>query len=305
MRRKIPPTSTLVAFEAAARHESFSRAAAELFLTQSAVCRQIANLEEFVGVALFRRTRRGVALTEAGRTYARQISGRLDAVERDTLAIMASQGMAASLELAVVPTFATRWLIPRLSRFQQRHPGLSINLTTQTRPFLFDQTEFDAALYYGNAGWPGTEAHFLMRERPVPVCSPRLLAGATALSAAQIAEQPLLHQSTRPYAWRDWFRSLEMQVAHDMSGMRLELFTMLAAAASEGMGMALIPPMLIAEELARGQLVIALNHSVVDEKAYFLICPERTAESTALAGFRDWLLEETRDYQAANAPPGA
>lgn len=302
MRRKIPNTAALVAFETAARHESFSRAAGELFLTQSAVCRQVGNLEDFLGVALFRRTRRGVALTEAGRTYARQIGARLDAVERDTLSIMASQGMAATIELAVVPTFATRWLIPRLGRFHERHPGLTINLTTQTRPFLFDQSGFDAALYYGNAGWPGTEAHFLMRERPLPVCSPARLKGRKRLSVAQIAAQPLLQQTTRPYAWRDWFRSHGIEVAHDMTGMRLELFTMLAAAAIEGMGVALIPPMLIEDELARGQLAIAMNHSVADEKAYFLICPERTAESTALASFRDWLREETRRYEAAAAP---
>ena len=297
MRRKIPNTTTLVAFEAAARHESFTKAASELSLTQSAICRQIASLEEFLGVHMFRRTKRGVVLTEAGRSYSRQIASRLDAVERDTLSIMAQQGMGVTIELAVVPTFATRWLMPRLGRFYADHAGVTVNLTTQTRPFLFDQTEFDAALYYGNAGWPGTEAHFLMREYPVPVCSPALMNGAAQLSPDQIAELPLLQQSTRPYAWRDWFHSLQRKFPHDMTGTRLELFTMLAQAAIQDMGVALIPPMLIEEELRSGKLVVACDHAFEDEKAYFLIFPEQKSEKALLQSFRDWLVEEALVYR--------
>lgn len=297
MRRKIPNTTTLVAFESAARHESFTKAASELSLTQSAVCRQIASLEEFLGVRMFRRTKRGVVLTEAGRSYSRQIASRLDAVERDTLSIMAQQGMGVTIELAVVPTFATRWLMPRLGRFYADHAGVTVNLTTQTRPFLFDQTEFDAALYYGNAGWPGTEAHFLMREYPVPVCSPAVMNGAAQLAPDQIAGLPLLQQSTRPYAWRDWFHSLQRKFPHDMTGTRLELFTMLAQAAMQDMGVALIPPMLIEEELRSGKLVVACDHSFEDEKAYFLIFPEQKSEKALLQAFRDWLVAEALAYR--------
>jgi LysR family glycine cleavage system transcriptional activator len=297
MRRKIPNTTTLVAFESAARHESFTKAASELSLTQSAVCRQIASLEEFLGVPMFRRTKRGVVLTEAGRSYSRQIATRLDAVERDTLSIMAQQGMGVTIELAVVPTFATRWLMPRLGRFYAEHAGVTVNLTTQTRPFLFDQTEFDAALYYGNAGWPGTDAHFLMREYPVPVCSPALMNGAAQLTPDQIAGLPLLQQSTRPYAWRDWFHSLQRKFPHDMTGTRLELFTMLAQAAMQDMGVALIPPMLIEEELRSGKLVVACDHAFEDEKAYFLIFPEQKSEKALLQAFRDWLVAEALAYR--------
>src|SRR5690606_21423348 len=136
---------------------------------------------------------------------ARQVSPRLDAIERDTLAVMAHQGTADALDLAVVPTFATRWLIPRLGGFQARHPEIVVNMSTQTRPFLFDQTEFDAAIYFGDAGWPGTEAHFLMHEYPVPVCSPALVGTREGMTPAEVAGLPLLQQSTRPYAWRQWF----------------------------------------------------------------------------------------------------
>lgn len=297
MRRKIPSTAALVAFELAARHESFTRAAEELALTQSAVCRQIAALEDFLGVRLFSRTRRGVRLTEAGLAYSRQIAARLDAVERDTLSVMAHHGQGATIELAVVPTFATRWLMPRLGSLRAAHPEVTVNLTTRTRPFLFVETEFDAALYYGDAGWPGTEAHYLMHEDAVPVCSPELLGGRAALAASDIAQMPLLQQTTRPYAWRQWFESLGLRVAHDMTGTRLELFSMLAQAAMQGMGVALIPPFLIREELASGRLVSPLPHICPSDKAYYLIIPERKAETAALTAFRDWLCAEAAAYR--------
>ncbi len=294
MRKKIPSTAALLAFEAAARHESFTRAADELALTQSAICRQIATLEDFLGVPLFRRTRRGVQLTEAGLSYSRQIAPRLDAIARDTLAVMAHHGTGSTLELAVVPTFATRWLLPRLGRFQQACPDVVVNMSTRTRPFLFDETEFDAAIYFGDAGWPGTEAHFLMREYPVPVCSPQLAGARAGMAAADIAALPLLQQTTRPYAWRQWFEAAGVEVAHDMGGMRLELFSMLAQAAIERMGVALIPPFLIQRELDAGELMIPCDRSFASARAYYFIMPERKAERPALARFRAWLVEETR-----------
>lgn len=161
MRRKIPSTAALVCFEAAARNESFTKAAQELALTQGAVCRQIGGLEAFLNVELFRRSRRGVKLTEAGLSYSRQVAAQLDAVERDTLSVMRQQG-ANVIELAVVPTFGTQWLLPRLKDFQQRHPEVTVNLTNRTRPFLFADTTFDAAIYFGDADWSGTQSHRLM-----------------------------------------------------------------------------------------------------------------------------------------------
>lgn len=295
MRRKIPPTQALICFESAARHESFTKAAEELALTQSAVCRQIANLESFLDVQLFRRTRRGVRLTEAGQTYSRRIAHRLDAVERDTLSVMGNQG-TATLELALVPTFGTQWLLPRLGNYLVQHSHVTVNMTNRTRPFLFADTEFDAAIYFGNGEWSGTEVHYLMPESPVPVCSPGLLAGQAQLSAEQISQLPLLQQSTRPYAWRQWFAAAGMRVEHDLNGTRLELFSMLAQAAMHGMGVALIPPFLIQRELASGQLVIANPHSFASSDGYYLVIPERKAESATLQGFRDWMIGEAQAY---------
>lgn len=297
MRRRIPSTAALVAFESAARHQSFTRAADELALTQSAICRQIAGLEAFLGIELFRRSRRGVRLTEAGLAYSRKIAAQLDAVERDTLAAMGQQG-AMAIELAVVPTFATQWLVPRFKDFQRLHPEVTVHLTNRTRPFLFADTVFDAAIYFGDAEWSGTEAHFLMPEEPLPVCSPELLPQGGQLAATELAALPLLQQSTRPYAWRQWFAAQGLSVPHDLGGPRYELFSMLAQAASHSMGVALIPPFLIQRELAEGRLVPA--HSAAlhsSDKAYYLMIPERKAESAALLAFRDWLLKAAREYR--------
>ncbi|QXI48017.1 LysR family transcriptional regulator [Pseudomonas anuradhapurensis] len=297
MRRKIPSTAALVCFEAAARNESFTKAAQELALTQGAVCRQIAGLEAFLNVELFRRSRRGVKLTEAGLSYSRQVAAQLDAVERDTLSVMRQQG-ANVIELAVVPTFGTQWLLPRLKDFQQRHPEVTVNLTNRTRPFLFADTTFDAAIYFGDGDWSGTQSHRLMGENPVPVCSPALLHGQGTLEPQRIAQLPLLQQSTRPYAWRQWFSSIGMNVERDMTGPRYELFSMLAQAAMHEMGIALIPPFLIQRELEEGRLVVANRHALSSDKAYYLMIPERKVESASLRAFRDWLVGQAQAYTA-------
>nr|WP_288915221.1 LysR family transcriptional regulator [uncultured Pseudomonas sp.] len=295
MRRKIPSTAALVSFEAAARHESFTKAAQELSLTQGAICRQIASLEDFLGVELFRRSRRGVKLTEAGLSYSRRVATQLDAVERDTLSVMGHTG-ANVIELAVVPTFGTQWLLPRLKDFQQQHPEVTVNLTNRTRPFLFADTDFDAAIYFGDADWSGTESHKLMGENPMPVCSPTLLGNRNSLTPQAIAELPLLQQTTRPYAWRQWFNSQNLNIARDLTGPRYELFSMLAQAAMHDMGIALIPPFLIQRELAEKRLVVANRNALSSIKAYYLVIPERKVESASLRAFRDWLVNQASSY---------
>ena len=297
MRRKLPSTGALEAFEAAARHQSFTKAAEELSVTQSAVCRQVAALESFLDVRLFRRTRRGVTLTEAGLDYSRSVGARLDEVERDTLELMARGGRGSSLELAVVPTFGTRWLLPRLPAFQRAHPHVLVHLSSRTRPFLFSDTPFDAAIHAGEPGsaaWPGTEKRFLMSESLIAVASPALpaLAAGRPQSAADWARLPLLQQSTRPYAWRQFFEGLGLAVPQPMAGPRLELFSMLTEAAVHGMGVALTPPFFVQEELAQGRLVDIAPRAVSGQRAYSLIWPEEKAELPALRAFADWLQAE-------------
>lgn len=297
MRRKIPATHTLLCFEAAARHESYTRAAQELALTQSAVSRQVAALEEYLGQPLFRRTRHGVALTPRGREYAGQVAERLLALERDTLNAMSTQGTQGAINLAAVPTFATRWLIPRLPRLQQEHPDVVVHIETRTRPFLFADTPFDAALYAGTAeqvaNWAGTLATLLVGEEVVPVCAPALLGGAQALSPQAVAQLPLLQQSTRPFGWSQWFEAMGVSAPHALSGPRYELFSMTATAAIYGMGVALVPRLLVEAELQRGDLVVACDQALRGQRAYYLVSPLRHEEPAALILFREWLVRCT------------
>lgn len=295
MRRKIPSLQALACFEAAARHESYTRAGQELALTQGAVSRQITALEEFVGVALFRRTRHGVALTERGAEYAAQVAPRLQGLEQDTLDVMSAQGRGGTLHLAAVPTFATRWLIPRLPGLARAHPQVTVHLETRTRPFMFSDTEFDAALYAGTpeqvSRWAGTQSVRLMAEDVLPVCRPQLLIGRTALTPEAIAGLPLLQQSTRPGAWRQWFDAVGVVAPLALAGPRYELFSMTVAAATCGLGLALVPRLLIEAELARGELVVACDQPLRGERAYYLVTPVRGDERPAVTLFRDWLAQ--------------
>ena len=302
MRRSIPSTQALACFEAAARHESYTRAAQELALTQGAVSRQVIALEAFVGVELFRRTRHGVALTPAGEAYARKVRQWLLGMERDTLDLMAHQGTGGTIQLAAVPTFATRWLMPRLPLLAKSQPDITVHIDTQTRSFLFADTGFDAALYAGTPeqvrNWPGIEAVHLMDEDVVPVCSPQLLDRATQrapgrawqpLPPQALVDLPLLQQSTRPQGWQQWFQSVGIESARAMDGPRYELFSMLAVAATHGMGVALIPPMLVEAEIARGELVVACAQPLRGERSYYFITPAQQPASPVLQAFSSWL----------------
>lgn len=305
MRRRIPATHTLLCFEAAARHESYTRAAQELALTQSAVSRQIAALEQLVGQPLFQRTRHGVALTERGAAYAQQVRQRLQALERDTLELMSGPGEGRAITLAAVPTFATRWLVPRLPQLAAAHPGIVVHIETRTRPFLFADTGFDAALYAGTpeqvAHWAGTRSVRLLHEALVPVCAPALLSGGRTLRPQELAGMPLLQQSTRPLAWQQWFDSAQVAAPLALAGPRYELFSMTTAAAISGMGLALMPRLLVEEELATGRLVEACSTVAHGERAYYLVTPEREDGPAALLQFSRWLLSAARQSESGNA----
>jgi DNA-binding transcriptional LysR family regulator len=303
MRRKIPSLQALACFDAAARHESYTRAAQELALTQGAVSRQITALEEFLGMDLFRRTRHGVALTERGAAYAKQIAPRLQGLEHDTLDAMSTQGQGSAVHLAAVPTFATRWLIPRLPLLAAQHPNITVHIETRTRPFMFGETPFDAALYAGTIdqvnNWAGTRSVRLLAEEVVPVCNPSLMGHEKLLSPEAIAQLPLLQQSTRSEAWRQWFDAMGVAAPLALSGPRYELFSMTAAAAVHGLGLALVPRLLIEDELARGELVVACNQPLQGKRAYFLVMPERGEERPVMTTFLAWLVEAVEAVEAA------
>lgn len=297
MRRKIPGTELLIAFETAARHQSFTRAAKELCLTQSAVCRQIAALEEFLGLRLFNRIKKRVSLSEAGEAYANQVRDNLRRIERDTLSLMAHGGAGGVLELAVIPTFATRWLIPRLGDFHARHPDITLNLTTRAEPFMFNDTRFDAAIHFGDSIWPGAIAEYLFGEEMIPVCAPALAGGPLPLEAAALGGLPLLHQSARPDAWKEWFEAAGLPEVNAMGGPRYELFSMLVEAAKVGLGVALVPRFFALNEIGSGELVVPCAARLRSQHGYYLVYPEHKVGSASLQTFCAWLNDRAGKYR--------
>ncbi|KQX35501.1 transcriptional regulator GcvA [Variovorax sp. Root434] len=300
-REFLPPMGQLLAFESAARHASISRAAQELHLTQSAISRQIKLLEEQLGTALFHRVRQRVVLTDAGRVYAAELRGGLDSVSNATQRVVTMGGMGEVLNLAVLPTFATRWLIPRMKRFAALHPGVTVNFAARTEPFDFAREPFDAAIHFGADFWPGASCDYLLGESVIPVCSPEFKRRSGIHTREDLAGQCLLHQSSRPMQWSEWFEQVKVSAAHAMRGPRFEHFAMLAQAAANGLGVALVPKFLIEEELASDRLVVLFREALLTQRAYYVVVPEVAAENRLVLAFRDWLVAEA----AASRPSGA
>jgi len=295
---KIPNIGALTAFEAAARHESFTHAARELFLTESAVSRQIATLESNLGVRLFVRAKQRVVLTRAGRLYSTQVRRALENLDRDTLSIIAHGSGGGYLELAVLPTFASEWLIPRLKDFYDRTPDVRVNMGVRTETFSFEESHFEAAIHYGKPTWPGTSSDFLFGEEVVPVCSPSLLARPVK-KAHELLAYPLLHSTTRPDAWTRWFSDLGVEDNATMHGVRYELHTMLIAAAAAGLGVALVPKFFVEGQLERFGVVIPFEAPAIADGGYYFVYPTELSHGKPLEMFRAWLLEQASAYNAS------
>lgn len=291
-RLSVPSLSALAAFEAAARHGSFTRAAEELNLTQGAVSRQVAQLEAQLGVALFERVRKRVAPTPAGLAYAAEIRDGLSRLAAATVSAMAFRGAAGVLHLAILPTFGTRWLIPRLPRFIEAHPGVTINFATKLVPFDFAREPLDAAIHFGDPVWPGARLHRLMGEEIVPVAAPALVARLGFSAPADMLRAPLLQQSTRPRAWANWLEQQGLPPSRALMGPRFEQFAMVSQAAVAGLGLAIVPRFLVEEELRAGSLVIPFDLPVTGSEGYYLVYPEARERLPAVVAFRDWLLRE-------------
>jgi LysR family transcriptional regulator, glycine cleavage system transcriptional activator len=291
---QLPSITCLQSFESVARHGSISRAAVELNLTQSAVSRQILQLEELLDVALFERVRQRVIITDAGKLYLSSIKKILIDLKTSTSQVMACGGTTNLLNLAVLPTFATCWLMPRLSRFLKRHPDTTVNFSTRTTQFDFCIEPFDAAIHYGSRSWPGGVAHHLMDEDTVPVCSPKYETAHRIRKPADLAQTVLLHQSTRTDAWAEWFDIVGVEHAQPRRGPRYEQFAMIAQAAVCGLGVALLPKILIEDELARGRLSVLFAHSIRSANSYYVVVPDDKTPSPVTTAFIHWILSEAK-----------
>lgn len=297
-RRFLPATSLLRAFEASARHGSFTLAASELHLTQSAISRQIRALEEILGAELFQREKQRVMLTLAGSVYAREVRASLDRISTATLNFRANP-VGGSLHLSVPPLFGARWLAPRLSGFLASYPEYIVNLCTRSTPFDFEKESVDAAIDFGVPKWPGIRLALLMTEVAVPVCSPALKDQLRFEAASDLIAAPLLHLAGRPDAWERWFAAHAV-TAGEVHGMLVDQFAFAISAATANLGVALLPKFLIARELTSGELVMALDAPVRSAERYYLASPPALDGYPPLDAFRGWLLNEVSNAEAAS-----
>jgi LysR family transcriptional regulator, glycine cleavage system transcriptional activator len=290
-RRLLPRMSALHCFAAAARHGNFSRAGDEVGLTQSAVSRQIALLEDWLQLQLFERRGRRVRLSAEGQVYADAIIPALDRIRRAT-AHAIERRPEQELSIATLPSFGMRWLAPRLPRLTEKHPDLIVNFLARSDEFDFADESFDAAIHFGLADWPRVQHDLLFREEAVPVIAPALLAAQDIRQPSDLARLPLLVQSSRRSVWSKWFEHAGVSAAAPPPGPSFEHFLMLAQAAAAGAGVALIPSFLIEPELASGTLIQIFDIPLSSREAYYLVYPEDRTANVHFCHFREWVIAE-------------
>ncbi|MDN7609644.1 LysR substrate-binding domain-containing protein [Burkholderia multivorans] len=289
-RRLTPSMSLLLVFEAAARHESYTRAADELSLSQSAISRQIQTLEDQLGVPLFRREGRSVKLTDVGRRYFAEVGGALGRIRGATLQAMSHQAGAGTLRLATLPTFGSKWLLPHLHDFYAAHPGVTVHLHSRIGNIDFHVDDLDAAIAVGTGDWPGLHAHRLYNEFLIAIASPDAPPDANGERApAWAARQTLLGVTSNQHAWAEWFAHYRLDHRQMRIGPSFELTSHLIQAVRAGMGIGLVPKVLVEDELSRNELV-SIGDAITSRRSYYLVYPPENESLPSLAAFRDWLI---------------
>ncbi|OWV83145.1 LysR family transcriptional regulator [Rhizobium sp. R693] len=296
-RKLIPDLITLQSFESAARHGNFTRAALELNLTQSAVSRQIKELETQLGVLLFERVRQRAILSDAGRRLLPEARRLLHQTEEMMIRAASGADATETLSIATLPTFGSRWLTPRLPAFLAAYPGSLVDITSRSEPFDFEQDNVDLAIHYGQPIWARATCTFLCDEKIVPVASPNLLQSDPVASPLELLQRPLLHLATRPRLWRQWFEHCNIDAAPSYRGNRFDQFSMIIEAAAMAMGFALLPLYLIEQELTAGKLKIVFDEPMSTENSYYVVTPDGKREHALGLAFTAWLLSQvsTRD----------
>lgn len=289
----IPTISELHAFRACARLGTTIRAADDLGLTQSSVSRSLATLEERLGVHLFHRVRQRLVLSDAGRHFLRDAETVLEELHEASVRVMAFGGQSDVLNLAVLPTLADRWLVPKLARFAEQAPQVTIDIAVRLDSVDLDSEPFDAVIQRGPAepDMPGVLP--LFEEELVVVAAPAMLAGRRFLDDADLARLPLLQQSTRPTLWLEWFQAAGIDPRTTLRGHRFEQFSMLIEAAAAGLGVALVPRLLVGRELEAGRLAMASANVLAGAHPYRLAYRPGAEAQPAFSAFLDWIAGQT------------
>lgn len=293
--RLLPSLNALRTFEAVARHNSFTRAAEELNVTQSAASRLVRSLETYLEIRLFNRHSRRIELTDQGRFYSELVKDALDRIEAGTVELISTRDGRGTLSIGMLPTFGTRWLVPRLSSFQETHPEISLNLISSDGELDFAKERIDVAVRFGHGNWPDAVAEPLMSEEIQVVCSPSIMEGEHPLTDYQALEHhSLIRHSTRPQAWEHWFRAVGIAPQNIKWGPSLEHFFMVVQAAIAGLGIALLPSFVVEDDVKRGNLVAPFSVRVGGPGAYYLVTPTAKAELPRVRVFSQWLLSQVR-----------
>lgn len=294
MYRRLPPMAALRSFEAAAQLLSFKEAATQLHRTPSAISHQVRRLEQELGTALFHRDPHGLRLTDAGRDYLAAVRESLDGLAGATARLRREHG-AAAITVSLFPSLAVRWLIPRLSDFRARHPGIEIELVSSVRRADFDDGAIDAAIRFGTGDWPGLHAEPLMVEERLPVCSPGIAAGPPSLrEPADLAHAVLLHNGAHPGEWAEWLADAGVRRTVVDRGPVFDASNEVLAAAASGLGVALGRTPLVEPDLESGRLVAPFDLRIRSEGRYWLVAPTATAAREPLATFRAWLYAQSK-----------
>jgi LysR family glycine cleavage system transcriptional activator len=292
-RRRLPPLNALRAFEAAARHLSFTRAADELAVTQAAISHQVKTLEEWLGLKLFQRDNRSIYLTREGLAYLPAVRQALDTLADATRRLMESDAQGP-LTVSVLPSFAAKWLLPRLARFRARHPEIDVRISTNDHLIDFARDGVDLAVRMGRGDWPGVTSIKFLEEDLYPVCSPALLQGAHPLQTpADLKFHTLLHDDMRQ-DWRTWLMAAGVEGIDYRRGPGYTDSSMVIQAAVEGQGVALGRSALAADDLASGRLVKPFEVALPANFAYYVVYPPAAAEQPKVKAFADWLLEAAK-----------
>ncbi len=298
--RRLPPLNALKAFEAAARHESFTRAAEELCVTQGAVSHQVKTLEADLGLKLFRRAPQHLILTEVGRDYLTIVRDALDRLALGTDRLLQRQNSGV-LTVTTSPNFAAKWLVHRLGRFAEAHPAIDLRVSATLHHVDFAREDVDLAVRHGDGRFPGLEAIRLIGETLFPVCAPTLARGEPGLRhPADLARHSLIHLDHRD-DWSKWLNAAGVQNADLSSGPVLNQASMAIDAAVNGQGVALARTALAANDLINGRLVAPFTMALPVSYGYWIVCPKATAELPKIVTFRDWLLGEAAADQSALA----
>jgi LysR family glycine cleavage system transcriptional activator len=293
MAERLPPLIAVRYFEAAARHLSFTKAAQELHVTHSAISHQIKSLEEWFGMPLFRRLNRSIVLTEAGQAYVRPVREALEKLGEASRALRARE-QSGTLTVSVIPSFAAKFLVPRLGSFRRAHPDIDVRISASERLVDFAREDVDVAVRYGRGTWPGLRIDRLVRENLFAVCSPKLLRGPTPLrTPADLVNHTLMHDSDWPESmWERWLAAAGVKIDQPKSRLSFNYSNLMIQAAIDGLGIALAQEALVRDDLATGRLVKPFDVDMPSEYAYYVVAPEATAERPKVAAFRNWLLTE-------------